>query len=134
MADRRTTPEKPRATPRRGRGAAAAKPKRARGAVPVAAAAGASAPPDVGALERRVRELDAMLGAERARHARQLAAVRRASDRKLAAMVNEIVALRHHEARADMLARLLAEREAPGVSPASGESDIDGQASRPVGG
>src|SRR5581483_4292615 len=43
---------------------------------------------------------------------RQLARVRRAADRRLAAMVAEIAALRHHEARAEALARLLAEREA----------------------
>jgi hypothetical protein len=50
--------------------------------------------------------------ADRRRHARQVAAVRRTGDRRLAAAVGEIAALRHLEARVDALARLLAEREA----------------------
>lgn len=54
----------------------------------------------------------AELQAERERHARQLLAVRRAADRRLALMVREIATLRHHEARAEVLARLLAERDA----------------------
>ena len=64
------------------------------------------------ALERRVKRLEAALAAERVRHAKQLEGVRRAANRRLAAMVQEIASLRHHEARAEALARLLAEREA----------------------
>ncbi|HXJ36743.1 MAG TPA: hypothetical protein VMS22_22130 [Candidatus Eisenbacteria bacterium] len=64
------------------------------------------------ALERRVKRLEAALAAERVRHAKQLEGVRRAANRRLAAMVQEIASLRHHEARAEALARMLAEREA----------------------
>lgn len=60
-------------------------------------------------LVARVRELTALLEKERAHHARRLAAVRRKADRELAAMMQEIAALRHHEARAAMLARVLQE-------------------------
>jgi len=66
----------------------------------------------VRALERRVKRLEAALAAERVRHAKQLEGVRRAANRRLAAMVQEIASLRHHEARAEALARMLAEREA----------------------
>jgi hypothetical protein len=45
-------------------------------------------------------------------HARKLAAVRRGANRRLAAMLREIASLRHHEARARALERLLAERDA----------------------
>jgi len=62
-------------------------------------------------LERRIGQLEARLAAERTRHARQLAALRRAGDRRTAALVREIALLRHHEARAEALARLLAERD-----------------------
>lgn len=71
-------------------------------------------------LERRVRRLEAALAAERARHARQLENVRRAANRRLAAMMQEIATLRHHEARADALARMLAARDA---APAAGGTD-----------
>jgi hypothetical protein len=67
--------------------------------------------PTVRTLERRVARLVAAAKAERARHARQVAALRRAADRRLTAMVKEIAALRHHEARAEALARLVAERD-----------------------
>lgn len=53
-----------------------------------------------------------MRDAERVRHERQLTALRRAADRRLAQVVQELAALRHHEARAQTLTRLLAEREA----------------------
>lgn len=52
-----------------------------------------------------------MLAAERLRHERQLESVRRGGNRRLAAMMQEIAALRHHEARAQALERLLAERD-----------------------
>ncbi|MFN8544329.1 MAG: hypothetical protein U0807_08980 [Candidatus Binatia bacterium] len=67
---------------------------------------------------RQVKRLQKEIAEERARHARQLAAVRRAADRRLAGMMQEIAALRHHQARAEALERLLAERETATVSPA----------------
>jgi hypothetical protein len=63
-------------------------------------------------LERRLGRLLAEREAERQRHAQEIAAVQRAADRRLAALVGELSSLRHHEARADALARLLAERDA----------------------
>jgi hypothetical protein len=66
----------------------------------------------VRALERRLARLTAASKAERERHVRQVAALRRAADRRLTSMVKEIAALRHHEARAEGLGRLLAERDA----------------------
>jgi hypothetical protein len=68
--------------------------------------------PTVRALRRQVARLTAELRAAEARHRRQLAALRRAADRRMAAVVQEIAALRHHEARAEALARVLAERDA----------------------
>jgi hypothetical protein len=62
-------------------------------------------------LRRLVARLTAAREADGRRHARQLAAVRRAAEQRLAAMVREIATLRHHEARADALARLVAERD-----------------------
>jgi hypothetical protein len=62
-------------------------------------------------LERRLARLEAVLAAERARAVRRAAALRRAADRRLATMMRELAALRHHEARAEALARLLAERD-----------------------
>lgn len=64
--------------------------------------------------ERRVRALEAALETERGTRARKVEAVRRAADRRLAAMMREIALLRHHEARAAQLERLLAERTAEG--------------------
>lgn len=64
------------------------------------------------ALERRVAQLEAEAAAVAARHDRQVAAVRRAADRRLTAMLREIAQLRHHEARAAVLERLVAERDA----------------------
>jgi iron-sulfur cluster repair protein YtfE (RIC family) len=63
------------------------------------------------ALERRLARLQEQLKTERARHTRQVAAVRRAADRQTASLVQEIALLRHHEARAETLARLVAERD-----------------------
>ena len=68
--------------------------------------------PTLRALERRLARLVAESKSERARHERRLAALRRAADRRLTAMVKEIAALRHHEARSEALARVLAERDA----------------------
>ena len=64
------------------------------------------------ALGRRLARLTAARETARERHARDLAALRRAADRQLASMMSEIAALRHHEARVEALTRLLAEREA----------------------
>jgi hypothetical protein len=70
------------------------------------------------ALERRVKRLERDLAAAHDRHARQLDNVRRAANRRVAAMMQEIAALRHYEARAEALERLLATR-----APARGTSD-----------
>jgi hypothetical protein len=67
------------------------------------------------ALERRVKRLEAQLAKAAELHARRLEAVRRAANRRLTIMMQEIAALRHHEARAEALARLLGDREA--ISP-----------------
>lgn len=58
-------------------------------------------------LRRRL----ARLVAEQKRHARQLESARRAADRRLAAMVQEIARLRHHEARVAALERMVVERD-----------------------
>ena len=62
------------------------------------------------ALERRVKRLERELAEAHAAHERRLDLVRRAANRRLAAMMKEIAALRHHEARAEMLERRLAAR------------------------
>jgi len=49
--------------------------------------------------------------AERGREALARTAAQRSADRRLAAVVQEIATLRHHEARAEALTRLLAERD-----------------------
>ena len=49
-------------------------------------------------LEREVTRLEAALEAARRRHARQVETVRRVADRRLTAVMEEIAALRHHEA------------------------------------
>ena len=63
------------------------------------------------ALERRVGRLEAQIKAERARHQREMAALQRSGDRQTAALMREIALLRHHEARAETLARMLGERD-----------------------
>ena len=63
-------------------------------------------------LERKVARLLSERQAERAKHARQLVALRRGTDRRLTLMLREITALRHHEARAQALERMLKERAA----------------------
>jgi len=75
------------------------------------------ASPSVETLRRRVRRLEVALDAERERHARQLAHVRKAANRKLARMMQEIATLRHHEARAEALARMLAKGQHDGQDP-----------------
>ena len=64
------------------------------------------------ALERRLAKLETQMKAERARHQRELAALQRSGDRQTAALMREIALLRHHEARAETLGRLIAERDA----------------------
>jgi len=66
----------------------------------------------VRSLQRRLRQLAAAEAALREKHERQLAAAKRAADRQLAAMMREITTLRHHEARAGALERMVAERDA----------------------
>ena len=84
------------------------------------------------ALRREIARLTAALEAAEERHRRRLAAVRRAADRRLAAVVQEIAALRHHQARAEALARILAERgdEAPRPTKADVSSEATAPASR----
>jgi hypothetical protein len=69
----------------------------------------------VRALERRVRRLERQLAGAAAAHERKLELVRRAANRRLAAMMKEIAALRHHEARAQALERMLAMRPTEGT-------------------
>lgn len=68
--------------------------------------------PSARTLLRRLGRLAAQHEAERTRHERRLAALRRVADQRIARMAQDIAALRHHEARAAALTRLLAEREA----------------------
>jgi hypothetical protein len=56
---------------------------------------------------------------------RRIAALQRASDRRLAAMMAEIAALRHHEARAGALERLVAERDAMLAAYAARIADLE---------
>lgn len=72
---------------------------------------------------RRLRRAEAEHARELARQARQLASVRRAADRRLAAMMQEIALLRHHQARVDALERLLAERTATPSTTSAGASE-----------
>ena len=69
----------------------------------------------VRALERRVRRLERQLEGAAAEHERKLELVRRAANRRLATMMKEIAALRHHEARAQALERMLATRPTEGT-------------------
>jgi hypothetical protein len=68
--------------------------------------------PSAQSLTRRLARLTAERSADAERHARALSALRRAHDRRVAALVQEIAQLRHHEARNQALTRLLAERDA----------------------
>jgi len=70
------------------------------------------ATPSPGTLARRLARVLAERDAERRRHERQLVSLRQARDRELAAVVQDLAALRHHEARAAALTRLVAERDA----------------------
>ena len=68
--------------------------------------------PTVRTLERRLARLVAAHAAELEHQKRRLAALRRAHDRRVTALVQEIAGLRHHEARTEALTRLVAERDA----------------------
>jgi hypothetical protein len=85
---------------------------------PTSAAAAA-----VRTLERRVKRLERDLEKAREQHERRVELVRRAANRRLAGMMQEIAALRHHEARAEALERLLAKR----VGPSGSEGPSRGQ-------
>ena len=62
-------------------------------------------------LARRLQQLVLEREAERGRAALALDAAQREADRRLAEVVQEIATLRHHEARAEALTRLLEERD-----------------------
>ena len=62
-------------------------------------------------LERRLKQSAAELEARRTKHDRQLANAKRAADRRVTAMMREITTLRHFEARAEAMERLLTERD-----------------------
>ncbi len=81
------------------------------------------------ALERRIARLEADAAEAVAHHERQLVAVRRAADRRLTGMVREIASLRHHEARATALERLLAERDALIARLSRRLAELEGRAS-----
>jgi predicted RNase H-like nuclease (RuvC/YqgF family) len=66
----------------------------------------------VKSLERRLKQSNAEIEALKEKHERQLAATKRAADRRLSAFMSELTALRYHEARAQALERLVAERDA----------------------
>jgi hypothetical protein len=74
-------------------------------------------------LERRVKRLERELAEAHAKHERRVELVRRAANRRLAAMMQEIATLRHHEARAEALERLLAAR----APDAAAEGAFDGE-------
>ncbi len=65
---------------------------------------------EVRRLQRRLRRLETDLERERGARERKIEAVRRGADRRVAGVMRELMALRHHEARAAQLERLLAER------------------------
>ncbi len=71
-----------------------------------------STSPSPATLRRRLARTLAEQAAERTAHARRVAALRRAQDRRIAALVQDIASLRHHEARVEALTRLVAERDA----------------------
>ena len=91
-----------------------------------------AAKPSVQTLLRRVGQLTAQQESERARHARQLAALRRAGERRLAQMMQDIATLRHHQARAEVLDRLLAEREAALAAQAERIARLEALLQRPT--
>jgi hypothetical protein len=83
-------------------------------------------------LERRLAKLEAQMKAERARHQRELGALQRSGDRQTAALMREIALLRHHEARAETLGRLLAERDATLAAQADRLAQLESLLQAPV--
>jgi hypothetical protein len=81
--------------------------------------------PSLSALRRRLARLLVARDAERQRHARALARLRRSHDRRLVGMLREIAQLRHHEARVEALTRLLAEREAALATQATRVAELE---------
>ena len=79
-------------------------------------------------LEKRLARVTRAHEAERQRHAREVAGLKRETDRRLAAMLQEIAALRHHQARAQALERLLAERDATLAARAARLADLEATA------
>ena len=60
-----------------------------------------------------------------------MAAVRRAGDEQLASAVAEIASLRHHQARAEALTRLLEERDRALAAQAERIATLEGLLQRP---
>jgi hypothetical protein len=85
-------------------------------------------------LERRMKRLVKEHAAEREQFERSIAATKRAADRRLAVMMRELAELRHHEARAEALARLLAERDAGEHGTVEPGGDAGHPPTRPAGG
>jgi hypothetical protein len=77
----------------------------------------------VRALARRVKQLERELAAAKARTERRVEQARRAANRQLAAMMQEIATLRHHEARADALARQLERAAGSGADKETGNGE-----------
>ncbi len=77
----------------------------------------------VRALERRVKRLERELVAAKARTERRVEQARRAANKQLATMMQEIALLRHHEARADALARQLADSTTPTPDEGTGNGE-----------
>ena len=84
-----------------------------------------AATPSVASLRREIARLTKALRGEKEATARRIAALQRAGDRRLAAMVAEIAGLRHHEARASALERLVAERDAMLAEKAARIADLE---------
>lgn len=98
MAERKTASKSPRQRP--------------------AVATKRQAKPQIDDLERAIRSLERRLkqalNAKEAlvqKHERQLANTRRAADRRVTSMMREVASLRHFEARAEAMERLLTERD-----------------------
>ena len=66
----------------------------------------------IGRLQRQLRRAERELATLRESHDRRVDAVKRGANRRLTAMMREIATLRHHEARAAQLERMLAEQAA----------------------
>ena len=80
------------------------------------------------AVERRLKRTTTALQALEAAQKKRLAAVRRAADRRLAVMMQELAALRHHEARAAALERMVKEYQAATVVEQRNDGETPGTA------